>query len=95
MNGALSKGGCEKKGEPSRGIGLVQGALIKVSKLGKVWKGVRGRQKEKHGKFLHSFCWASQGRGLALPGKADKQACPGREKFPERAPSGKTQRPVP
>lgn len=55
MNGALSKGAWEKKGEPLRGIGLVQGALIKVSKPEKVWEGGRGRQKEKAPWFLHLF----------------------------------------
>lgn len=47
MNGALSKGAGEKKGEPSRGIGLVQGALVKISQLEKGWERGKGRQKGK------------------------------------------------
>lgn len=47
MNGALSKGAGEKKGEQSREIGLVQGVLVKISKLEKGGAGAKGRQKGK------------------------------------------------
>lgn len=54
MNGALSKGAGEKKGEQSRETGLVQGVLVKISKLEKGWAGARAGKK---GKQSNSFTY--------------------------------------
>lgn len=54
MNGALSKGAGEKKGEQSREIGLVQGVPVKISKLEKGWAGAREGRK---GKQSNSFTY--------------------------------------
>lgn len=52
MNGALSKVAGEKKGEQSRETGLVQGILLKISKLKRGWEGAREGKK---GKQSNSF----------------------------------------
>lgn len=52
MNGALSKGAREKKGEPSGGTEVVQRALVKVSKLEKCWDWAREAKKKKHSRFF-------------------------------------------
>lgn len=61
MNGALSKGTGEKKGEQSREIGLVHGALVKVTKLQKGWEGRGGGQKGKS-KVISSLISAGKSR---------------------------------
>lgn len=52
MNGALSKGTGEKKGEQSRETGLVQDVLVKVTKLQKGWEGRGEGKKEEQSNFF-------------------------------------------
>lgn len=69
MNGALSKGAREKKEEPSRGTRLVQGALVKTSKLEKGWEEAREGKKEKRSNFFTYLGRRVKDQGLHYPKK--------------------------
>lgn len=84
MNGALSKGAWEKKGEPSRGRGLVHGALIKVSELEKVWERAGEGKKRTRGSFFTHLARQVKDEGLHYLEKMTNRLVLGVKNFQRR-----------